>query len=145
MLAMRSKYSSVKYCAFWYRGFWNTFLHTTWLYSSQNVMNFAPLLISNERGSCVLSLLVSFQEQIRSKLPKYREPKQDRPPISAPQLFNTSGITAPPILRPGMPPPPSSVPIPMHANIIRPGMGPPMMDGRPPFQPPPVGHIPPPV
>ena len=85
------------------------------------------------------------QEQIRSKLPKYHEPKQHRPLLSAPQPFNTSGIIAPPILRPGMPPPPSSVPVPMPVNIIRPGMGPPMMDGRPPFQPPPVGQMPPPV
>lgn len=90
-------------------------------------------------------LFLNVQEQIRCRQPKYQEPKQARPLMSIPHPFNSSSVVAPPILRPGMLPPPSSGPMPVPMNIIRPGMGPPMVDGRPLFQPPPVGQIPPPV
>lgn len=96
------------------------------------------------------------QEEIRSRLPKYRVAKiSSQPAVSMPEArmlqpplqggappLGRPQMNAPPIIRPGMGPPPPMNPnlSPMRPNIVRPGMGPPptmaMMPPRPNFAPP---------
>lgn len=96
------------------------------------------------------------QEEIRSRLPKYRPLKHSTslhmsslggvPP--GPPQSSMQNLPMPPIVRPGMPP----MGMPMHGmipgDVVRPGMGPPPMGQalpRSPFAPPMVaGQRPPP-
>lgn len=91
------------------------------------------------------------QEEIRSRLPKYRAAKQ--PVVQSNPLLQLHGgmphpgarpqMATPPMIRPGMGPPPPNMG-PPGPNIVRPGMGPPagmpMMLPRPNFGTPPQIH-----
>ena len=117
------------------------------------------VICSNTNKSIYDSFIVLFhfaQEEIRSRLPKYRASKPSAPVhlsvssggvMSSPQPPPIQNLPMPPIVRPGMPP----MGMPMHgmipADVVRPGMGPPPM-GQPlprsPFAPPMVaGQRPP--